>query len=283
MRYALRENYNPVSYYQFRFFERHETAKEFIQVLEFYAMQTAINASADTRVLWSKVDFYEACVTAGIPTPPIIVFLGRGTERWFRTPDQQLPRGSIFIKWIDGQQGIGNERWEYAPQDERWTRKGTSLLHDDMLSYCWRKGNEHSLIVQPAIRNHAEIDRFNASALCTLRVMTYRNEGEKPKLIRACFKIARHGAEVDNLYGGAIASGIDPHSGVMGPRMARCHRKVCTRIIQTTQFRLPEACYRVSPKRSTPPWRRTLHLRYRGALAGTLPSRLTVRWCLKAI
>ncbi len=213
---ASLHNYSPHAYYQFRFFDPAMSPHRFVQVGEFYALQTLDNEGVDTSLLRNKLLFFDECVRAGIPTPPTVALLAGETERWVAGPSAQLPRESLFLKWQDGEQGLGYERWKYEAVDEKWMRKGVSLQHDEMLAYCRRRGTTRNLVVQYAISNHPDIDRLNSGTLCTLRVMTYRDAGAPPVLIRAVFKVARSGSEVDNLHAGGVACQVNPSTGELG-------------------------------------------------------------------
>jgi hypothetical protein len=213
---AYQYNYSPSTYYQFRAFDCPDSHLRFVQTAEIYMLQLRDNRNVDLRLLADKLRFFDECRRLGIVTPSIFAVLGGDADRWIDAPSGELPRESLFLKWQDGEQGIGYERWVFDAANNSWTRRGVTLDADGMLAHCRRQSASRRLVIQPVIRNHAEIDRLNAGTLCTMRIMTYRNLGAAPALIRASFKIGRAGAEVDNFHAGGIACAVNPDDGALG-------------------------------------------------------------------
>ncbi len=104
--------------------------------------------------------------------------------------------GVLFVKPIDSQSGQGTSRINAAEIDAE------SL------------GSMRNVVIQPALRNHPTIDAINATALNTVRVTTFVEQG-RCTIVAAFLKVARGESAVDNLSQGGIAIGIDLASGAL--------------------------------------------------------------------
>ncbi len=220
---ALRWNYCARSYYRFHFWEPGVGGRstQFVQPDELVTLLHRLNRGVDTRVIAHKVRFFEACRAAGLPTAPVVGVFGRDGEDWPEATPGALPRRSLFLKWADGEQGIGVERWPYDAATDRWTRGGVRYDADGLLGYCRERGSGRPLIVQLCLENHPDVARFSTGALCTFRTMTYRDSGSRAVLVALRFKMPRGGADADNFHAGGLASAVDPETGRLGMAFGR--------------------------------------------------------------
>jgi Sugar-transfer associated ATP-grasp len=213
---ANRQNFSPWTYYLFRFWdpERRSRAGAFIQPHELATLLHRANRGLDTRVVTDKVRLFEWCHAHQIPTPGIgATFAPGGGETWPAGTPGVFPSTSLFLKWRDGEQGLGAERWVYDAAQAVWTRRGARFDHDQLLAHCRARGRRRPLIVQPCLANHADLARFSTGALCTFRVVTTCDRGASAHLVTLNLKMPRGEADVDNLYGGGITSAVDPATG----------------------------------------------------------------------
>jgi hypothetical protein len=118
-------------------------------------------------------------------------------------------------------QGIGGERWVYDATAKRWCRKDETLSESEVLAHCRQLALTHAILVQNCLSNHPDLARYSSGPLCTFRVMTYRNDDDRPALLGVTVKLPRSGSDVDNLHAGGIACAVDPVSGELGPGLGR--------------------------------------------------------------
>ena len=210
-------NHTPRMYFTYRFFDRRMTPAECIQELDFGMLQYADIGASSVPVLSDKMQFFDACVRFDLPTPQVVAALLPGRpERWPSGSDGELPRRDLFLKWVDSEKGLGAERWPYDEGTGEWTRRGVRYGHDQMVAYCRERGKRRGLLVQHALGNHPEIRPLSGDTLSTLRIITFRDPGTPAKFVRAAFKVARPGADVDNVHAGGISCAIDPETGELG-------------------------------------------------------------------
>src|SRR5690606_11364665 len=124
MSLALMHNYGPFTYFQYRFFEDGISPHAFIQTGEFMMLQIRDTRGVDLSVLGRKRRFFDECMQAALPTASIVAVLGRKEERWIDASVGRLPRESLFLKWQDGEQGMGYQRWQYDATGDCWSRSG---------------------------------------------------------------------------------------------------------------------------------------------------------------
>ena len=78
------------------------------------------------------------------------------------------------------------------------------------------------MIIQPRLRNAAEISGWSSGALCSVRLVTTTRAGEHPVPLTALFRMPVHDTAADNMSRGGIASKVDIESGRLSP--ARAYR-----------------------------------------------------------
>jgi hypothetical protein len=101
-------NFSPKTYYMYRLWDPaiRPSAPTFLQIHELLVLQMIVKGDMDTQVISSKATFAARCAAAGIPTPTVVATLARDAEEW--TGERgALPRRDLFIKRVNGTQGIG--------------------------------------------------------------------------------------------------------------------------------------------------------------------------------
>jgi hypothetical protein len=149
--------------------------------------------------------------------------------------------GTLFVKPIDSRKGYGAFRVRAAEID------AASIA------------SLRNVVIQPAMRNHASIETLNASALSTVRVGSFVEDG-RCTLLAAFLRVAQGDAVVDNCSQGAIAIGVDLTSGALnqtGMTLAEYGRRVHA-VHPDTGVRFGSV--------TLPWWRETLDLAERAAL-----------------
>jgi hypothetical protein len=83
---------------------------------------------------------------------------------------------------------------------------GSPFTYDD-LERLYRR----NYVIQPAIRQHPALARFNPSSVNTLRVVTYRSvKDEAVVVLKAVLRVGRESMIVDNQGRGGLACGVQP-------------------------------------------------------------------------
>ncbi len=159
------------------------------------------------------------------------------------TAAEELRRlgGTLFVKPIDSRGGYGARSIGAAEID--------SGLIESM----------RNVVIQPVLRNHPIIAALNSSALNTVRIASFVDDG-RCILTAALIRIAHGNAVVDNCSQGAFAIGVDLKSGALNQ----------TGITKATFGRRISAVHPDTGVRfgtvTLPYWRETLELAERAAL-----------------
>jgi Sugar-transfer associated ATP-grasp len=223
MRLANRLNFTPEAYYRYRLWDDrdHTRAPLFIQDFELGVLLSRINRGLDTSVIDNKICFFETCRDHDLPAVPIVAtFQPDGGERWYAGGPDRLPARSLFIKLVDGMQGIGAERWVYEPVTATWRRRGVRLDRDGLVRHCRARGHERPVLLQHCLENRSDLARFSTGALCTFRVLTVREAGRQAEVMAHVFRMPRGEDDADNFHAHGIATAVDPRTGRLRPAVS---------------------------------------------------------------
>lgn len=167
------------------------------------------HSEVDSGLVANKRRFEEACKRARLPVAETAVVLSGPRSG----PGPVLPPSPLFFKPLDGQQGVGAQRWEFDSVGHRWTRRGVRLDEAELLEVIDGLRRGRSYLVQRCLENHRELAEFCGRTLSTFRVVTAL-EGEGPaRVVCVGLKVGRVGAEVDNRHAGGLVCGVDMESG----------------------------------------------------------------------
>ncbi|MDP1795036.1 MAG: sugar-transfer associated ATP-grasp domain-containing protein [Acidimicrobiales bacterium] len=216
-------NYSPKSYYLYRFWDPaiRASASTYLQVHEFAMLLSHLNRNADHQMLVNKEQFDRACAAEGIAMPQMVATLWAPRSEGWSAAVGALPSCDVFLKPVWGEQGRGGERWLYDPRSERWSRRETILDHDELVAHFRSRAKRRAVLIQKCLENHPDIGRFSTGPLCTFRVMTFRDDVGRPQLLALTLKMARKGADVDNLHAGGLVAAVDGATGRLGPGITR--------------------------------------------------------------
>jgi Sugar-transfer associated ATP-grasp len=172
-----------------------------------------------TEALSNKALFSERCRDYQLPAVPVLMVLVDGEIVARDTNGALLPPIDLFVKLIRGTGGRGAERWDYLGAGLYRDAHGHALTAAalvarlQVLTLAARKG----YIVQPRLLNHRDIRDLSNGALCTVRVMTCRNERGDYEVTNAAFRMAQgDNVVVDNFHAGGILAKVDIRTGVLG-------------------------------------------------------------------
>jgi hypothetical protein len=220
---AIRRNVAPVCFYKFRLWDDSEArrASLYIQDSELAVLQVWMKRSPDDQPLDDKVQVFEACRAHGIPTAPVVAEFREGAGRWFDEEEGLWPASDLFVKWVNLYGGAGAESWSYDVAGARWHLAGEELDGEALLRRVRSRSMARPVVVQQRLRNHPDTARFTLGGLCTLRVVTYRSEGEPAQVGFACLRMPTGRSVVDNFAAGGLAAGVDPETGILGPAVSK--------------------------------------------------------------
>lgn len=161
-----------------------------------------------------KLEFARRCQAHQVRTVPVIATASNGRVDFCE--GERLPPIDLFIKPIDGRGGTGAERWDHA--DGRYACAGRgSLSGSELLERLREQSIGRPRLVQPRIRNCAELNDLNNGALSTFRIVTCLDELGRPEVVAAVMRMAiGDNHRVDNIHAGGIAAPIDLGTGELG-------------------------------------------------------------------
>jgi len=173
--------------------------------------------SGSAESLGDKFVFARHCERSNLPAIPVLAVLRGGVARGPACSAGRLPRQDLFVKPVRGRGGSGAERWDYVGADHYRRTDGLELDAAALLSRLRSRSLRTALLVQPRIRNHAQLaDLSNGGALATVRALTCLDENGRPELIGAVLRMAvGANATVDNFHAGGIAADIDLDTGTL--------------------------------------------------------------------
>lgn len=167
-------------------------------------------APSRLNILDDKLLFDQFAKESGIPRAPVFAVIDQdGSVQWSGTRitmdelvAQVRPLGEFFVK----------KTRSYGGKDVHQIKVGP----DGSLNCCQRTFNFRELargsvyIVQEAVRQHPEMDEFNASSVNTVRLVTAWNQstGAVECLTPGVFSIGRKNSGVANICSGSIGVGI---------------------------------------------------------------------------
>ena len=236
---GVRYGLNALSYLDYQLYrpERRRRAEAWVQEREYYRVvrwYNRLHEDSDVGTMLDKRGFSEWCRRHGLPAVPTLVEYDHGALIAAATPgdpEASLPAADLFSKPSDATGGHGTERWRYGG-DRTWTassdgrvRGGRELLAElaeTSLTLPRKYGRtSRRIMLQPCLRNHADLLPLTPGALCTVRVLTYREPGGRARAILGAYKMATGASPADNFHFGGIVAPVDIATGRLGPALRR--------------------------------------------------------------
>jgi hypothetical protein len=222
---VLRLRMEPDSYYLLWLHapERYARAGEFICRRQLRNLLAYIAEGLDPSLramITDKARFFELCRRHDIPTPQLLATWrpqGVGFDLGGSTEPVLRRQAEVFFKPMSGMCGTGAGIMR-AAADGRWALR---IADCPALRLDWRGVAAHfdamatPMIFQARVSNHAVLARFGSDALHTLRIVTFRQNGEITAQA-ASLKIAGVRLVTDNFASGGIAAQVDLRSGRLG-------------------------------------------------------------------
>lgn len=138
-------------------------------------------------ILGDKMAFFDTCLAAGMPTPPILMILDRGLVI-YRNPREKLS-GDLFVKRRAGRGAAGAEAWLLRAPGRYQCDEGKTVILQAMFERLRKNSKRHSLVVQPHLKNHPAIADMASRSLIILRVNTIKDEAGDYRIAHAMLRI----------------------------------------------------------------------------------------------
>jgi hypothetical protein len=123
-------------------------------------------------------------------------------------------RGDLFVKPVNGKGGRGAERWDYLGSGRHRSPEGQDVDTIGMLIAIAAHAWTGPRLIQPRLRNHADLLPLCNDALATVRALTCLDEKGRPELLGGVLRMAVGSNHlVDNLHAGGIAAAVDLETG----------------------------------------------------------------------
>jgi hypothetical protein len=222
---AVRYRIPPSYYYTYEFFRpgqprlaphylmRYETKKIAYQML--YPVATA---DYEPTPLKNKMGFARHCRANGIRHVEIFMLLENGKRVETADLVDRLPEVDLFVKPVLGKGGRGSELWRYAGDGVYRSARGEERDAESLTAHVAELSLARSYVIQRAVRNHRDLLDLSAGALCTVRMLSCRNETGDYEVTCAAFRMSVDPASaVDNFHAGGVAAAVDIATGRLGP------------------------------------------------------------------
>ncbi|NJO33193.1 MAG: hypothetical protein HC869_08635 [Rhodospirillales bacterium] len=228
--------------------------------------------AATRRILNDKAAFFRHCQALGISTIPTFLVIREDGTSWRHLPfEGVLPRRDLFLKPMRGRGGRGCERWQWLGDGRYQSQDGDLLSDTELLAHIQKAARSHAMMVQEAMKPHAELCDLSLTVLTSCRMMTVKNEAGGFEATHAVFKSStKQGAIVDNFHKGGIVSKVDMQTGALGPASDAGVGRPCVWL-----ERHPLSGGQIAGRR-LPLWKETVDLVCRAHAA--FPDRITIGW-----
>ena len=228
---CLRYGVSPAEYYEFALFDpdRAPFAGGFLSktaALWIFDRLLSETQREDRLQIVDKAPFADFCARNGLATIPVIGIAQDGRFERGIAEDDPAWRGDLVIKPRFGTNGIGVTIWKAL--DGGWFEGpgGARLTLDELTREWARFSLLRPMIVQPRVRNHADMSGLTSGALATVRIVTGLIEGQDPVVIAAALKMPCGSMAVDNFGHGGLLSQIDIQTGRLRPGQRHARRLV---------------------------------------------------------
>lgn len=173
---AIRHNILPGEYYAYALWQpdRKTNIDSYLYSHETARLFKLLNRPLQPNPIGDKLAFYETCKAHGLPTPEVLAeFAPNGTLRHFES--HRPPEHDLFIKPRLGPAGFSAERFRWSGAIFESNRGPRIKPHDLDRYLVTRAQNEkQTLLVQPALSNHPDLQIEPNAALATARLVTGR-------------------------------------------------------------------------------------------------------------
>jgi hypothetical protein len=129
----------------------------------------------------------------------------------------RLPEADVFVKPTLGKGGVGSELWRYVGDGKYQDTRGQTCDEPSLISRVTELSRDEPFFIQWAVKNHRDLLDLSAGALCTVRMLSCRNEAGDYEVTDAAFRMSvKAESAVDNFHSGGIAAAVDVKTGRLG-------------------------------------------------------------------
>lgn len=167
--------------------------------------------------LKDKMGFARHCRAHNVRHAPVAMLFQDGAR--VTAPDfvDRLPQADLFVKPVLGKGGGGTELWRYAGNGSYRDAHGTLIDEPTLIARVAEFSRNERYLIQWAMKNHGDLLDLSAGALCTVRMLSCRNEAGDFEVTDAAFRMSVNPASpVDNFHAGGIAAAVDVATGSLG-------------------------------------------------------------------
>jgi hypothetical protein len=219
---ALRHRIGPKYYSMFEFYldDRRVAAGQY---LARYELKQVVFRLLRPKVVTTgtpiknKSLFSHYCAEHGLRAVPVHMTFRNGRRDDAAGDAGTLPETNLFVKRVFGKGGARAERWNWAGNGRYRSTTGAEKDAAALIAHIAALSRAEAYVVQPALANHPELRELALGALCTVRLVTCRNEQGRHELAGTAFRMPSNPeAPVDNIHAGGIAASVDLKTGRLG-------------------------------------------------------------------
>jgi len=168
--------------------------------------------------LKDKMEFARYCRASGIRHAPVLMLFENGSRVMAADLVDRLPEADLFVKPVLGKGGVGSELWRWKGDGSYCNPRGTSMDKSALIAHVADLSRKKPYFIQWAMKNHRDLLDLSAGALCTVRMLTCRNEAGDVEVTDAALRMPVSPlSSVDNFHAGGIAAAVDINAGRLGP------------------------------------------------------------------
>jgi hypothetical protein len=220
---ALHHRISPKYYSMFELYlddrraaARHYLARYELKQVVFRLLRPKV-ATTGTPIK-NKTLFSRYCAEHGLRAVPVYMTFRNGRREDAAGDVGSIPETDLFVKRVLGKGGARAERWNWAGNGGYRSTTGEEKDGAALVGHIAALSRSEAYIVQPALTNHPELLDLSLGALCTVRLVTCRNEQGRHEVTNTAFRMPSNPqAPVDNIHAGGIAATVDLATGRLGP------------------------------------------------------------------
>ncbi len=227
---CLRDGFDPLSYYQqdlhrsggraeaAQYLTRHETKNGLLGALNGMKEQPyARSEMAD------KLVFDACCRRAGLPTAKILMHFDGSRCELEASPEEM--DCDLFAKPRRGRGARGTLSFRRVGENRYRGPAGEEIGLAVVIDRLGRHGRETPMIVQPHLRNHADVADLAEQSLVTVRVITCLDQTDQPVPTHGVLRLLgklEHQWKVDDEWGAPIDMATGRLGLLASDRLSRC-------------------------------------------------------------
>ncbi len=221
---AVRHRIPPFYYYVYEFYRpgqprlaAHYLMRYETKEIAYRLLYPQAGPDYEPTPLKDKMAFARHCRVSGIRHVDIFMLFEAGARVDGGDLIGRLPATDLFVKRVLGKGGRGSELWRYAESGIYRSAQGEERDADSLVAHVAALSLDQPYVIQRAVRNHPDLLDLSAGALCTVRMLSCRNEVGDFEVTCAAFRMSVDPVSaVDNFHAGGVAAAVDVATGRLG-------------------------------------------------------------------